>query len=277
MQISGNYNPYTQPLYRKQPTRVSFGTTVPRISVINPETESELNPQTKLFRDDINWNFLTKTIKKHFPEGTKIYCYAGSDGSEAYSLAMKLIDKFGDIEAEKFSIESIDLNKENIDLANSGLLGIDETGRWPDRHSFNDNIKHKRFEDYFTEDDTRKPVKYDCEDNPMTISYYKVAKELTEKIEFKQGNILKDTKKEFEKPCVVMFRNAWYTLGDSNIEKLADNLSSNLKKGSLVVIGETENHHRDSELSHRVDILLENKGFKPIKQLFRKSYIFEKQ
>ena len=265
MQVSGSYN-------------LRFGSTAPWSTGINPITNTKLNPLTRLFRNDIDWDVLTETIKTQFPQRTDIYCYGGSDGSEAYSLAMKLIDKFGEEKAEKFfPIKSIDLEQKNIDMANSGLIGIQEKGIHIDTPTFMNNIKNKKFSDYFKLDRTQKRVKHFMDGRFNLIRFYKVAKELREKVEFKQGDILKDTGKEFEKPCVVMFRNAWYLLGKSNIEKLANNLSSNLKKGSLVIIGSTDNTLFRDKLSSQIDKLLINKGFKPLEISSSSDYIFEKQ
>ena len=58
---------------------------------------------TNFFRQDLNWDDFTDCIIKKYKnqEKANVYCYACSDGSEPYSLAMMLIAKIGK-EAQKF-------------------------------------------------------------------------------------------------------------------------------------------------------------------------------
>ena len=82
---------------------------------------------TCLFREDINWNILlNQIIKSETPK--KIYCYACSDGSEPYSLAMALISKLGYEKAKQyFPIVSRDIDLPMINRAKSGSISINVT------------------------------------------------------------------------------------------------------------------------------------------------------
>ena len=58
---------------------------------------------TSFFRRDIDWKSIGSTFDSQFPKGkVNIYDFACSDGSEAYSLIITLIEQLGEKKAQRF-------------------------------------------------------------------------------------------------------------------------------------------------------------------------------
>ena len=69
---------------------------------------------TSFFREDLIWDFLVKFLKDKYSDVSKVnvYDYACSNGSETYSIIMKLLTDLDKQEAEKF----FPINAKDIDL-----------------------------------------------------------------------------------------------------------------------------------------------------------------
>lgn len=194
---------------------------------------------TTFFRQDLDfaypdeygfmfgWNGFAKTIEKHFENVPKVHVYdfACSDGSEAYSFAMTMIDKMG-AKAEKFfPVKAYDIDDEMINVAKSGKILFDTD----DFESMKFTIK-KPYKNYFNlAASFDEKYKFLFVANPS----------LQEKIQFQKGDInnLIDTIEPSN--SLIFIRNVWQYLDNQKevFEKLADRLNSN----SLVVIGMYDN------------------------------------
>lgn len=102
-------------------TSVSFGS-IHRV-LKNGFTETVINRNNSwMRREDINWKQLVEDIIR---TGKKIFCYACSDGSEPYTLAMQIAQKTGlDEVPKRFKIKAKDIDTEVIKAAKSGYIAM---------------------------------------------------------------------------------------------------------------------------------------------------------
>ena len=79
---------------------------------------------TEFFRRDFPWDNIGKVFTKHFPKGEVcIHNFACSDGSEAYSLIIALIEQLGEKKADRFfPIIASDIDKDIVKMAASGKI-----------------------------------------------------------------------------------------------------------------------------------------------------------
>lgn len=237
--------------------KVNFGSTI--FSSTNEQKESQtktatLHHYTSLFRGNefFQWTKLVDSMIKKFPNGAKIHCYACSDGSEPYTLAMLLIDKLGEEEAAKkfFPILAKDISNNIINKAKSGIIEMNRD----DIQAIKSNIKFATPDDLFCKqgkvdisEEEEKGFFLDREldafDQPSIIGFnnYKVSDILRKCVKFEVADITKEAQnKELlkdSKPNIILFRNALYLLpNDKARETLINNLSDNMQEGDLFVI-----------------------------------------
>lgn len=194
---------------------------------------------TSLFRSDLgDWNKFAEYIGNKFKNCDKanIYSLSCSAGDEVYSLAMKLIDKYGEKEAEKFfPIIATDYDHNIIKMAKNGYLPMFAE----DVDMINRQTKGK-FDEYFKELD-EVPQIVDNIGMEMFADYdfiVKVKDKLRNKIKFNVADATKECKLVEPDNSIVMARNFWPYLKDENSRiSLAENLYKRLGKNSAVVIG----------------------------------------
>lgn len=211
MYINSNfYSPYKK---QNTPTGVSFGSTM--------RCSGGLNHYTCFFRNNFPQLF-ADAVKTKFPNGVKIYDYACSDGSEAYGIAMTLRKDLGNDAAQKyFPIIAADLGQDIVNLAQKGSIQIDEN----DKQAIINKIGKKEFKRLFNDS-----LKTTREEGNL-FQTYKVSDELKNTIKFEQADFIKDVKNrkfsEDGKPCIIIFRNAFYLLEKQGrpgiLKHLADN------------------------------------------------------
>ena len=179
---------------------------------------------TLLLRPDLNWDILIKHITKD-KTPKKIYCYACSDGSEAYSIAMHLIAKLGWKKAQKYfpiiakDIDDYALKKAKcgyIDLSVTDVLGLNE---------IQDSSKIKFM--YVT----KPAMRYD------EYSVFRVDEKLKKCIEFSRGDLCDDARFLNYDNSVIFFRNVWPYLSKDRINYLLKVFSQNFKNSTSLVIG----------------------------------------
>ena len=112
--ISNSDGVFVLPSYNRQLGKTKQFSSNSDVKMINSNT-------TNFFRRDIDWKTLGKIFKKQFPQGkVNIYDFACSDGSEAYSLIITLIEQLGEKNAQRFfPIIASDVDEEIIRMANS--------------------------------------------------------------------------------------------------------------------------------------------------------------
>lgn len=189
---------------------------------------------TNIFRDDLNWEVLTKYVIRHFFDKPKVQTYslACSDGSEAYSYAIVMLNKLPDYELKKhMPIKAFDIDQEIIKTANTGRLNIADF-----EFDFFDNL-NLQLKKYFTEQSRSLDIKNDKLGIDPTHSY-KVADKLRNCVEFKVGEILDEmTKINDEGNSLVLCRNVFPYFNEGHTEKILSAASKYLKSGSLFVTG----------------------------------------
>ncbi len=224
---------YHKPYYTPYEDYVSFKKgTNPNFAIVKIKNSNA----TQFFRADMpytkdsDYSGFARFLNKHFSEGkVNIYDFACSDGSEAYSIAISLIEEMGEEEAQRFfPIQAIDKDKYIIKEAANGIIECDTV----DMRNIIANT-HDKFDKYFEV----------LEQNGENY-LLKVKEPLKNAVNFKIGKIenkLDDVKGSNN---VVLCRNMWPYLSKESMFKAVLKLS-NLDKNSLVVIG---NYDRDHEM-----------------------------
>lgn len=217
---------------------------------------------TALFREDLDWKFLRDCIIGNFKDKERVnsYSLAASDGSEAYSYVIALIDKIPQNEYKKFfPIFASDTDFESIKAANSGRINL----------SINDFVRMENVvekeKDYFI--DSGKPISISNNKTPLTYFYesYRPIKDVRDAVIFKQADLLDELRLILDSGnSVVMARNVALYLKNDYVEKIAKSAGEVLKKGSLFVTG-----IYDKKMSMLTEGLVKN-GFKEIQPLIYK-------
>lgn len=194
---------------------------------------------TSIFRSDIgDWDKFTYYIYNKFKNCDKpnIYSLSCSSGDEVYSLIMKLVDKYGEKEAEKFfPIHASDYDEKIINMAQKGYLPLFE-----DDIDLINNHTNGKFDEYF--EILQEPPKIITDMGMEQYADYdlivKVKDKLRNKVEFKVADATKECKSVKPDNSLVMVRNFWPYLKDENSRiNLAENLYKTIGKNSAVVIG----------------------------------------
>jgi len=208
---------------------------------------------------------LPQILSKRFPNGAEIISYGCSNGSEPYSIALLIINFFGEKRAEKyFEIKAKDISSKMLKAADYGVLTIEGD----EKRLFGNLLKNLVFDDYFIH---------------KKNNTYAVSEKIRNKVVFEKGDITVDAQKEFKKPVVLFFRNAWVDLKTPNkVRELALDLYNNFQPGSILVVGELEYNKNVNGSLHIMDSLQEagfrevpNSRSKPIKYLFEKPFLNE--
>jgi chemotaxis methyl-accepting protein methylase len=255
----------------KPKARPRFGSTDIKPSLADPITGEvrDFYALTMLFRDDYFLK-LAEVIRDRFPNGVPIHCYAASDGSEPYTLAMTLLDRAGPEKAKNYPIRAFDINPGLIEQAKKAILKVFQCdlAQYANYRKLGMNVS---FLDLFERQslppgetaELEKTNRMPRKTMGPEVGYYKAMPPLRDMVTFETADIRQDARRKLEKPIVLVFRNAWYQLGTNRTQaslELAENLFNSLPSGSLLVIGESEN--RDD--SFRVDPLLRLAGFRNI-------------
>ncbi len=247
----------------------SFGTNYRSYNRLDGEN---MRTTTTLFREDLNWNKFTNYIINNFKnkENVNVVQIASSDGSEAFSLIISLLEKDA-YNNKNFPIKAYDIDLEVIKAANSGKINAN-----------NEDIKrlHKNkydFDKYFTETNDEINMKHEVFTKEalgnqkiykdIIMRPYNVSDEITKRVEFNYGEMFDVVKNiEDNSNTVLLCRNVIGYLNSRQTELFTDLVSRTLKKGSMFVIGDF-----DTKSHQFLDLQLQHKGFKPVtKNVYRK-------
>ncbi len=224
------------------------------------ENGNPIGTVTQMFRPDLDWNRFTDFMVKHFKNKDKVQIlqFAASDGSEAYTQIITLLENFKGQNIDKFfPIEAYDIDKNMCDVANSGLLNMN----FIDLKKFNDNnIDVDKYFEFYSDKNIN--ILNDTSEHFQT---YKALPILTENVNFHQGDMFDVSKKHTDDSnTVVLCRNILDYLTDREVENFMMYNSFNLKKGSLFVTGEID--------EHRVESIIMRNGFvKVLPHVFMKA------
>ncbi len=232
MQVSFNIYPYHQNFCSNN-------------RVYHAENGNPISTYTKMFRADLAWEDYTDFMVRHFKDKDKVQIlqFAASDGSEAYTQIITLLENHKDTD-KFFPIMAYDIDKEIYDVSKSGLLKISES----DKTKF--KIAKIDFDKYFQKSSCNLFI----EDDTSQGETYEVLPILKEKVKFHNDDMFKVLRDhEDEGNTVLLCRNILDYFTDRQIDIFTTIAAYKLKKGSLFVIGEIDRH--------RVDVYLQQKGF----------------
>ena len=259
---------YIQPLQFKSSNRAVYRDTVTvdknsdNSSKVKTVRRVLYSNYTFFFRDDLErfnmgWFDFREFLAKTFKDTPKVnvYDFASSDGSEAYSLIISLIEELGEEEAKKFfPIKAYDIDKDIIQEAKSGKIN----GAEGDRESISCNTKGC-IDKYFT---------VTKGDNPMyKCCYFYPKSNIKNLVEFEQADIADKIVDINPKDSIVLCRNFWPYLDEQKSSILFDKLCKKLDKSSLLVLGSFDL----SNCFSMRDILKANNYVEVYKNTFKKA------
>ncbi len=221
---------------------------------------------TCTFRNDLNWADFAKFEIDNFKNKDKVNIiqFAASDGSEAYTQIISLLEN-GDANSTKkfFPIIAYDIDDRIVNIAQTKLLNLDVNDKFKIENNCNN------FNKYFTKFKTNLNISnyaYDPFNFYPSIDYttYEVAPILTNKVCFNSGDIFHIAPKiKDDSNTIILCRNVLSYFPKEKIQNLFKIFSQNLKTGSLVVTGKLE--------EEAVNYYLQKYGFEEIMQnVFRK-------
>jgi chemotaxis methyl-accepting protein methylase len=182
----------------------------------------------------MDWKWLAKYISFIFQDKDKInvYSLASSDGSEAYTMAISILETLSEKEQKKiFPILASDKNEDIVNIAKSGRINLTHA----DLISVQANIKSN--EDYFTEKSL--PIKVPNNDTHCEYFSYRPISKLANKVNFEKADIFEKLKTIQDKNnSVFLCRNFTPYLKLDAVEKLKTLLTSVVRYGSIVALGE---------------------------------------
>lgn len=211
---------------------------------------------TDFFRDDIYWGWLARNLNTLFPKDKKVnvYNFACSDGSEAYTLAISLIEKLGEKEAQRFfPIKATDIDPYIIEEAKSGRVFAEEYDIEKLKEETGNNI-----EKYFTM-------------KKVENGYILEAKDiLKNNIEFSRGDFLSGLDNIEKENNLILCRNFWAYLGEDEIIKCTKKLHKKLDESSIILIG-----HYDLDNGYPPSFLTEL-SFDCVTDIYGEEYMLKK-
>lgn len=168
---------------------------------------------SEFYRNTDQWEILDKDIIpvliNRFGKNLKIWSAACSTGDEPYSLVMAF-SKY--IPLNQIKVIATDIDKEAIAKAKAGLYNEKSIAGVPDE------FKKK----YFTE----------------IGGSYKISDEIKRCVEFKEGNLLKDS---YEKNChLILCRNVVIYFTEETKDMIYRKFNDSLVDGGFLFIGSTE-------------------------------------
>jgi len=217
---------------------------------------------TLFFRDDLDWNKFIEHIDKKYKniDRVNIYNYASSIGSEAYTMAMLLLENNGEKADKYFPVIAKDRDPYVIDIVQSGLISI----HLDEEKNINNNTD-KKFEKYFTVD---RNVRFSYDKDKATELNAKVNNILKNRVRFECADITRDYKSIKKDNSIVMCRNFWPYLEDNDTRRrLVKNLYNQLGNNSLLIIGKFDNKY------FPINEELLDAGFKQVEGL---EYVYQK-
>lgn len=200
-----------------------------------------IRTSTNLFREDLDWFGLAVFAKKHFAQKDKVnVCsLACSDGSEAYTFAISLIENLPAEIFQKFlPIKASDIDSKVINFTKRKRINIEPIEFF---------LPGKRYEcdlgKYFIDRKASVVLSGDANSETDMIFSYKPIPKLADAVTFHKSDILTEINKlEDDGNSIIMCRNVFPYLNENYIDEVLNCAKNKLKKGSLFVIGDYDSH-----------------------------------
>lgn len=196
----------------------------------------EFGCYTTFFRTDLHWDQLSNYEMKHFKDkkNVNILMFAASDGSEAYSKIISLMENFGKGCKKFFPIKAYDIDEEITKAAKSGLVSADAADIAEIASRCDDYTK------YFQKVEDRIDIRDDF--LKKYFKFLKANENLTKNVVFNQGDMFKKIKElKDNSNTILMCRNILGYFLDDKVEQFVELAEKYLKKDSLFIIGDFDN------------------------------------
>ncbi len=191
---------------------------------------------THMFRGDLNWFELVEFINKNFADKPKVQSYsiAASDGSEAYTYAISVMDRLPkEVWLKYLPVYASDIDAEVIKAAQTGKINLKDSDIWIMDESL------KRPTEYFKCCGNALKIENDLHDAELVSKAYEPIPILKNAVKFEQDDILhKISSIKDEGNSVILCRNVTPYLGQSYVKAIVKKVNQILQKGSLFIIGE---------------------------------------
>ena len=219
---------------------------------------------TCMLRDDLYWRGFSDFVLKNFKNKDKVnvVMFASSDGSEAYSTIISLLENSKDKNetAQKFfPIKAYDIDEEIVKAAKSGYINTRSVDRMNLLMHCEDYYK------YFSKTDRQLVIDADPastnfnNDDYCDLKTFKAKRILTDNVKFNQGDMFSKLQElKDNSDTVLMCRNVLGYFENDKIENFVKLASQKLKSGSIFVVGEHD------FVLYNLDECLKNYGFEKI-------------
>ena len=223
----------------------------------------DMSTVTCPFRSDVDWLSLAKFELRNFKDKNKVNIiqFASSDGSEAYTQIMSLLECGNYIKTKKFfPIKAYDIDEDIVKAAQSGLINLHAV----DECDVAENCRN--FSRYFFDTPQKLYIPDNfCDNIDKCYKTYRVAPTLTNKVIFNKGDIFKILPNiEDNSNTVILCRNMLAYFPEQKIIDTINIIKQRLKSGSLFITGALD--------KNKVDYYIRQSGFEEImKHVFRKT------
>ena len=235
---------------KKQPAFHSCFRTYPAKTIKNFDIfgKNTIRTATNLFREDLDWFEFVKFMGNHFKDKDKvnIFSLACSDGSEAYTMAISVLENLPENIKSKFlPIYASDIDKEVLKAAKSGRINIHSIEFLYPERTYRCNLAK-----YFDNRSVSIMINGDDISETDTIFSYQPIKKLTDSVKFKHSDILTELNNlKDEGNSVILCRNVFPYIGENYKNEIVNSAKQNLKPGSLFIIGEYDSF---SDIEHKL-------------------------
>lgn len=172
--------------------------------------------ETYFFREHKHFEFLQNNLLPQVPPGSnfRLWCAASSTGEEPYTLAMTLAEG---LPTTPWKILATDINMQVLEKANSGHYALERA------HNISKNLLSK----------------YCLKGSGTQEGTFIIKKELREKIDFQQLNLVKPFPKR-ELFDVVFLRNVMIYFDNETRIKVVEKILGSLKSGGYLFVSHSE-------------------------------------
>lgn len=189
--------------------------------------------ETYFFRESVHLNLLTDRLMPSFissGSAVKILSAGCSTGEEPYSIAVALMEKYGENSHHLFSVIGFDIDSDALERAQKSVFSSYSF------RSLNGLLKQKYFE-------------------PSGASHYRIKKCARDKVMFMKHNLLDDSyPDEFMKAHVIFYRNVSIYFEPKIQKEILQRLAGMLDDGGYLFTSSTETYSHDMDILSLIEI-----------------------